>query len=127
MGSFTVGDIVLISFPYADFSNLKKRPALVIGEAEFSNLILCQITSKAETSKKAIPLIGDDFVSGSLYLDSYIRPDKIFTVEQSIVKKKMGTLKRSRMEIVKFRDYLVPFVLSGEKTSTWRLFDYKEL
>lgn len=31
------------------------------------------------------------------------------------------------MKVLKFRDYLVPFVLSGEKDSTWRLFDDKEL
>lgn len=28
---------------------------------------------------------------------------------------------------IKFRDYLVPLVLSGEKTATWRLFDDKDL
>jgi len=32
-----------------------------------------------------------------------------------------------RMKILKFRDYLVPLVLSGEKDSTWRLFDDKDL
>lgn len=31
------------------------------------------------------------------------------------------------MKNVKFRDYLVPLVLSGEKTATWRLFDDKSL
>jgi hypothetical protein len=31
------------------------------------------------------------------------------------------------MKTVKFRDYLVPLVLSGEKNSTWRLFDDKNL
>ncbi len=31
------------------------------------------------------------------------------------------------MKIVKFKDYLVPLVLSGEKNSTWRLFDDKNL
>ena len=31
------------------------------------------------------------------------------------------------MKVVKFRDYLVPQVLSGEKFSTWRLFDDKDL
>jgi hypothetical protein len=31
------------------------------------------------------------------------------------------------MKVVKFRDYLVPLVLSGEKDSTWRLFDDKDL
>ncbi len=31
------------------------------------------------------------------------------------------------MKILKFRDYLVPLVLSGKKNSTWRLFDDKDL
>jgi len=31
------------------------------------------------------------------------------------------------MKIVKFKDYLVPLVLSSKKTSTWRLFDDKSL
>lgn len=31
------------------------------------------------------------------------------------------------MKTIKFREYLVPFVLSGEKDSTWRIFDDKDL
>lgn len=31
------------------------------------------------------------------------------------------------MKILKFRDYLVPLVLSGKKNSTWRLSDDKDL
>lgn len=31
------------------------------------------------------------------------------------------------MKVVKFSSELVPLVLSGEKTSTWRLFDDKDL
>ena len=31
------------------------------------------------------------------------------------------------MKVVKFRDYLIPLVVSGKKTSTWRLFDNKNL
>ena len=31
------------------------------------------------------------------------------------------------MKVLKFRDYLVPLVLSGVKDSTWRLFDDKDL
>ncbi|MFH1089686.1 MAG: ASCH domain-containing protein [Candidatus Uhrbacteria bacterium] len=31
------------------------------------------------------------------------------------------------MKTIKFRPNLVPLVLSGEKTSTWRLFDDKDL
>lgn len=31
------------------------------------------------------------------------------------------------MKTLKFKDYLVPLVLSGEKNTTWRLFDDKDL
>lgn len=31
------------------------------------------------------------------------------------------------MKVIKFADNLVPLILSGEKTSTWRLFDDKDL
>ena len=103
MGIFAVGDVVLVPFPYADFSIFKKRPALVAGLTEFNNLILCQITSKANTSTWAIPLNDRDFGEGGLNLDSYIRPDKIFTVEESIIEKKVGSLGIDKLESVRFQ------------------------
>jgi mRNA interferase MazF len=103
VGVFTVGEIVLVPFPYADFSRFKKRPALVIGEAEFNNLILCQITSKADTSKYAISLHTADFSEGALAVNSYIRFDKLFTIEQSIIERTIGNLKMSKVLLVKTR------------------------
>lgn len=98
MDTFAVGDVVLVLFPYANFAQFKKRPALVVGMADFDNLILCQITSKASTSKRAIPLKDKDFKEGTLHLDSYIRFDKLFTVEQSVLDKRVG-----RLEVQKLR------------------------
>ena len=103
MGSFAVGEVVLVAFPYADFSRFKKRPALIIGVAEFDNLILCQITSKAETSKRAMPLADADFAVGGLRLDSFIRPDKIFTVQKSVIERKVGKLNTAKTERVKLQ------------------------
>lgn len=100
MGAFAVGDVVLVLFPYADFSRFKKRPALVVGEAEFDNLILCQITSKADTSKRVIALKNADFQEGTLSCDSYMRFDKLFTIEQSILDKKVGSLKAKKLQDV---------------------------
>ena len=103
MGAFAIGDVVLVPFPYADFSKFKKRPALVVGYFEFDNLILCQITSKAQTSKIAIPLSDADFRKGSLSLDSYIRFDKLFTVEQQVLEGKVGSLKPTKYALVQSR------------------------
>ena len=98
MGTFAIGDVVLIPFPYADFSHFKKRPALIVGQAEFNNVILCQITSKAASSKRAIVLKDIDFKKGGLRIDSFVRPDKLFTVEQSIVESAVGSLNSSKLD-----------------------------
>jgi hypothetical protein len=67
----------------------------------FNNLILCQITSKAATSNKAIPLKTDHFDMGGLGIDSYVRPDKLFTVEQSVVEGKIGRLQTKKINDIR--------------------------
>jgi mRNA interferase MazF len=101
MGKFVVGDVVAVLFPFSNLSGSKLRPAIVVAEAEFGDLILCQITAKAYSSKRAIVVTGQDFTEGSLPVISYVRPDKLFTGEASIIKKFRGKLTvESRHEIL---------------------------
>lgn len=93
MDEFVAGDVVVVSFPFSDLSGRKRRPALVVAAAEFNNVILCQITSKAYTSRIAINLISDDFITNSLPIASYVRPDKLFTTDPRIIERKVGSLK----------------------------------
>lgn len=92
MGNLIVGDVVVVSFPFSDLSGQKLRPALVIAQAEFNNIILCQITSKPYTSKRAVRIAKTDFLTGSLPIESFARPDKIFTAEPTIVRRVAGRL-----------------------------------
>src|SRR5581483_413799 len=91
-GKFTVGEIVLVTFPFSNLKGQKVRPALVLANVEFDNLILCQITSKSYTSKTAIQIDSNDFVKGRLPVISFIRPDKLFTADEAIIKKAVGEL-----------------------------------
>ncbi len=93
MEELAVGDIVLVQFPFSDLKGQKLRPTLVLAKAEFDNVILCQITSKPYSSKIAIMLQEEDFIQGELPITSYIRPDKLFTAEPSIIQKKAGTIR----------------------------------
>lgn len=100
MGKFVAGDVIVINFPFSDFSAQKRRPALVLAQAEFGNLILCQITSKPYSSQTSIKIENDNFKKGGLPVVSYARPDKIFTVEPSIIQKKAGSLKKTSLNKV---------------------------
>ena len=93
MANISVGDIVFVHFPFSDLSKSKLRPALVLADAEKSDLILCQITSQSYTDSKAIVLQTDSFETGQLLKISYIRPAKLFTANISIVEKKVAHIK----------------------------------
>ena len=85
MGEPAVGDVVVVSFPFSDGSGSKKRPAAVVAIADDRDVVMCQITSRPYSSKRPVTLARPDFAHGSLPVDSYIRPEKLFTASaQSI-------------------------------------------
>ena len=90
--SLRVGSVVLVTFPFSNLKGQKIRPALVLANVEFNNLILGQITSKSYTSKLAISIKSQDFSEGNLPVASFVRPDKLFTADATIIKDIVGHL-----------------------------------
>jgi mRNA interferase MazF len=87
------GDVVLVTFPFSNLKGQKIRPALVLANVEFDNVILCQITSKPYSSKIAIRLEDKNFAEGKLPVTSFVRPDKLFTADKTIIRSHAGYLK----------------------------------
>ena len=100
MESLVKGDVVVLPFPYSDLSSSKKRPALIVGVLEGNDVILCQITSKKRDDKYALNLDNTDFKLGKLNLESYIRPNRIFTADKSIILYKIGSIKENKIQEV---------------------------
>jgi mRNA interferase MazF len=92
VGEISVSDIVFVTFPFSDLSQSKLRPALVLANAQRSDWVLCQITSKSYDDTEAITLNEMDFQSGFLSKISYVRPHKIFTANDQLIKKKVASL-----------------------------------
>jgi mRNA interferase MazF len=100
VGKFIVGDVVVTIFPFSDLSSNKRRPALILAEVEFGDLVLCQITSKPYSSKTAIAIESHDFSAGELPVVSYARPDKLFTTDVTLIERVAGTLTGEALEKV---------------------------
>jgi mRNA interferase MazF len=100
MERFVKGDIVIVPVPFSDLSGTKVRPALVLTDIRSSDMMICQITSKATGDTFAQQLMQEDLVSGSLYFDSYIRPLRIFTIDRYIVRHKIGRVTSERLNKV---------------------------
>ncbi len=98
MGSFTVGDVVLVRFPFSDLSGSKLRPVVVLASSGRGDWVLCQVTSKAYADSNAIFVPSDSFSSGTLDRDSYIRPGKLFTANEAIMVKKVASLNAQKID-----------------------------
>jgi mRNA interferase MazF len=86
--AYSVGDIVLLNFPFSDFSTGKLRPAIIVAESEYDDFILCQITSKNYGDREVVELPQD----GLLGIASFVRIRKIFTASTTIFARKIGKL-----------------------------------
>ena len=97
MGHFVKGDIVVVPFPFSDLTGHKRRPAFVISSLPGDDLIVCQITSQHKADPWALPLAKSDFETGHLPVDSFIRPNKIFTASQSLILYAAGHLSQAKV------------------------------
>jgi mRNA interferase MazF len=100
VGKPVAGDIVVLPFPQTNLQIGKRRPALVVVDLTGDDLILCQITSQTHRDAYSIPLDRDDFQSGQLAVRSFIRPNRLFTVEQSVIAYTAAPLTDSKLDEV---------------------------
>jgi len=89
---FSQKDIVLIPFPYSNLTGVKQRPALVISNSKLHGVdrICCLITSNH--TAEGLPLKKDSFASGRLPFESFVKPQRIFTIHEKIIIKKLCTI-----------------------------------
>jgi mRNA interferase MazF len=100
MGTFVKGDVVVAPFPFSDLTANKKRPALVVASLVGDDVILCQITGQMKHDSYSISLMENDFQSGSLRQNSFVRPNRIFTADSRIVLYKAGAVSKEKIDEV---------------------------
>jgi mRNA interferase MazF len=96
MERFVRGDIIIIEFPFSNLTQIKRRPVLILKVPKGDDIIVSQITGKSHEHSVEISISKKDFKQGGLKVDSYLRLDKIFTMEKSLIKYKAGSLKNEK-------------------------------
>ncbi len=89
-------DVVWVSFPFSDGSDIKARPALVLSNSAINktgDYLLVQITTKVKNDGLSIEIDESDFISGTLEVKSYLRIHKIFILNESLILKKQGAIR----------------------------------
>lgn len=97
---YAKGDVVVLPFPFSDLSDSKNRPCLVVAKLLGIDIIICEITTQPRKDIDAISLKQKDFQKGNLNIDSWIRPNKLLTLETSMVKYRIGKVKQTKIKEV---------------------------
>src|SRR3989344_3642733 len=100
MERFVAGDIIVVPFPFTDFSESRKRPALVLSNLEGNDIIICEITSVMRNDVYVTSLENNDLESGNLKIKSIIRPNRIITIHKNKIIYKFGKIKDSKLQEV---------------------------
>ena len=102
-------EIVLLPFPYSDLTGSKKRPALIISNDKINKTqdkICCLITTNPHRDNLSIT--KESFEEGKLPFKSFVKPHRIFTIDENIIIKKICTINSHFHDIVieKLNEYL---------------------
>ena len=90
MHIYKLGDVVLLSFPYTNATQSKKRPALVLADTQDGDIIVCRITSKSKGTDFDVEIL--DWQKAGLRVSSTARLHKIATLEKALVAVRLGKL-----------------------------------
>src|SRR5438128_9004190 len=101
MGKPLVGEVVVLPFPQTDLQSGKRRPALVVADLTGNDVILCQITTQSRHDNYSVPLTTADFDSGRLNADSFIRANRLFTIDQSVILYSAAKIKIAKVNEVR--------------------------
>ena len=89
------GDLLLVPFPFSDLSTSKRRPLLALTAPDrYGDFIALPVTSRPQT-EHALPIAATDLTQGSLPAASWIRTNRIVTLNVSLVVKSVGRVSES--------------------------------
>lgn len=90
METYRPGEVVLLSFPFADAEGAKRRPALILLDTGDEDTIVSRVTSQSSRGRFDVELAG--WREAGLLLPSVVRVHKLATIEKRLVERKLGAL-----------------------------------
>jgi mRNA interferase MazF len=86
------GDLLLVPFPFSDLSATKRRPVLALTAPDsYGDFIALPVTSRPQT-EHGLLIAASDLVIGSLPAASWVRTNRIVTLNTSLVVKTVGRI-----------------------------------
>lgn len=95
-------EMVLIPIPFSDLKSKKRRPVIIISNDIYNqkteDIVVVAVTSNIEKKDYTLLITQSDMEEGNLPKDSMIRVDKIYSLSQLIVVKRLGKIEQVTFE-----------------------------
>jgi mRNA interferase MazF len=86
------GDLLLVPFPFTDLSAAKRRPVLALTDADsYGDVVALPVTSRPQ-AEHGVSIAAADMLTGTLPAPSWIRTNRIVTLNTTLVVKPVGTV-----------------------------------
>ena len=90
MENYRPGELVLMSFPLADATQGKRRPAVVLLDTGDEDIVVARVTSQTVRTPFDVELV--EWQRAGLLLPSFVRVHKVATLEKRLVERRLGAL-----------------------------------
>ena len=87
-----VGQIVTVPVPYTDLTGSKNRPVVVVADVRMGDWIVCPITGSRQRRPEDIEIQGQDMESGELRRNSWVRVNRLYTLNERLSNRVIGQL-----------------------------------
>ena len=103
---YSFGDIVVVDFPFSDWTRSKRRPALVLAHDAEDDIVLARITSKPRETDSDATM--QDWKECNLLFPSTMCLGKLATLSIALVERKSGelTVRDSKNAIMALRKFV---------------------
>ena len=92
------GTIILIPFPFTDFSGMKTRPALILA-TDIYDVTVAYITSKIiKQEENDLEILPSE--TNGLRIDSIIKLNKLATIDKGLILGELGVLSESDIKAI---------------------------
>ncbi|MFB6182153.1 MAG: type II toxin-antitoxin system PemK/MazF family toxin [Candidatus Magasanikbacteria bacterium] len=94
-----VGSLFLAKIYFTDEKGFKIRPILIIGENQFSDYLVLPLTTNFSIDGPKIT--SNDLHKGNLKRKSIVVVDKLLTVHENLLHRKLGEIESETLEKIK--------------------------
>jgi mRNA interferase MazF len=99
MPQYLFGDVVILPFSYTDLMTAKRRPALVLLDADDGDIVVARITSKKNDSP--FDLAIQNWQEAGLLSTSFARLHKLSTISKTHIIKNLKRLSETDLQKIR--------------------------